>query len=358
MKIFKQTDSNARRQFSILAMTILVLLTGCSSVKERNLSSSKPEDRMFNSPNFRDGTFHNSVASAKSLWSFLKMRVSTSYADWPLWLETKVYPLTEVRHNDASVRLTHINHSTVLIQTQGLNILTDPIYSERCSPVSWAGPKRVRAPGINFDSLPKIDIVLISHDHYDHLDLATIDQLQKRDSPVFLVGLGVRSHFQNKDKVIEMDWWDKQTILGADFHFVPVQHFSGRGLFDRNTTLWGGFVIQTMSKKIYFGGDTGYANHFLQTREKLGPMDIALLPVGAYEPREFMAYAHINPAEAVQAHLDLQAKVSMGIHYGTFQLTAEQIKSPIAELQLALKEKGINQESFITPEFGESILLE
>lgn len=249
-------------------------------------------------------------------------------------------------------------HSTVLIQADGLNILTDPIFSERCSPVSWAGPKRVRNPGVSFDKLPPVDVILISHDHYDHLDLATVEKLVARDNPLIFMGLGVGRHLSlMKDaRIVEMDWWEESHLLpGLNLHFVPVQHFSGRTLTDRNATLWGGYVFEVANKKIYFGGDTGYASHFSETSAKFGGMDIAILPIGSYEPRDFMSYAHINPAEAVQAHLDLRAKNSIGVHYGTFQLTAEKIDDPIRHLHEALLQRGVSAEKFLTPAFGQVI---
>lgn len=314
------------------------------------------KDQRSKSAAFKDGQFHNPIKSAKSFWAFLRMRISTTYNTWPEWVDSTYKTISSQRVEGNEIHVTHINHSTVLLQVGGLNILTDPIYSERSSPFSWLGPKRVRNPGIRFEDLPPIDIVLVSHDHYDHLDLPTIQQLVLRDKPLIYAGLGVGRHLQKITPTIEMDWWESVTVKEKmKLHFVPVQHFSGRTLSDRNETLWGGFVIEISHRKIYFGGDTGYASHFTETSEKLGPVDIALLPIGAYEPNNFMGYAHINPEEAVQAHIDLRATTSIGIHYGTFQLTAESIDDPLKDLAESLRKKNIPSSQFLTPEFGETL---
>jgi L-ascorbate metabolism protein UlaG (beta-lactamase superfamily) len=312
------------------------------------------KDQRSKSLHFDGSEFFNPVRNEKSFWSFLKMRMGTEWASWPEWIQTEFGKINPTRVYENEMHVTHINHSTVLIQVAGKNILTDPIYSDRCSPVSWAGPKRVRQPGIEFENLPPIDFVLISHDHYDHLDLPTIDRLIKRDNPQFFVGLGVGERFETMENVHEMDWWESSRVNDRiQFHFVPVQHFSGRTLWDRNSTQWGGFVIEADGRKIYFGGDTGYADHFKKTRERFGPMDLALLPIGAYGPRDFMKYAHVDPDEAVRAHLDLEAKTSIGMHYGTFQLTSEEYDAPVKELSIAKEKYGAAADRFLTPVFGD-----
>jgi L-ascorbate metabolism protein UlaG (beta-lactamase superfamily) len=312
------------------------------------------QDQRSRSQYFDGSQFFNPVRNDKSFWSFLKMRIGAEWASWPDWIESAYGKINPIRVDGEEMHVSHINHSTVLIQIAGKNILTDPIFSERCSPISWAGPKRVRNPGIPFEGLPPIDIVLISHDHYDHLDLPTIERLIERDRPQFYVGLGVGERFENVETVLEMDWWESvQATDSIKIHFVPVQHFSGRSLWDRNSTQWGGFVIEAEGRRIYFGGDTGYADHFKQTRQKLGPMDLSLLPIGAYGPRDFMKYAHVNPEEAVQAHMDLESKLSIGMHYGTFQLTSEEYDAPLKELEIAKSKYGIATDQFLTPAFGE-----
>lgn len=329
---------------------MLGILSGCASTYVDDRSRS---------PHFIDGQFRNGIESPRSLWSFLKMRLSTEYSEWPEWIESAYGPKPADRITGNEIHVTHINHSTVLVQTGGYNVLTDPIYSERCSPFSFIGPKRVRNPGLRFDDLPKIDAVVISHDHYDHLDLSTIQRLVERDSPKIYLGLGVGQRLDDLGNVKELDWWEK-TEVDKDFSltFVPVQHFSGRTPFDRFSTLWGGYVLEIGDRKVYFGGDSGYANHYIETFEKFGPMDLSLLPVGGYAPRDFMGFAHMDPKQAVQAHLDLQSGKSIGIHHSTFQLTQEAVGEPIELLAKESLAAGLEGGVFITPEFGTAIVVE
>lgn len=227
----------------------------------------------------------------------------------------------------------------MLLQFKGLNILTDPIWSERTSPFSWIGPKRVREPGLSWDELPKIDLVIISHNHYDHMDEGTLARLAARDQPLILVPLGDKGHVQSfgSSRVEEMDWWqEKQINDDMKLVFTPSQHWSGRWLHDRYRSLWGSYTLIYRGHSIYFGGDTGYAGHFKEIKERLGPIDLAFLPIGAYEPRWFMKHSHMNPGEAVQAHQDLGARKSIGMHFGTFQLTDESIEQPLIDLNQAL----------------------
>lgn len=240
------------------------------------------------------------------------------------------------------VRYFHINHASVLIQIDGVNILSDPIYSKRASPISWAGPKRFREPGIPFDMLPKIDAVIISHDHYDHLDIKTLKRLKQRDNPRIFAGLGHKS-FLKKFKLLnvaEMDWDETLSYEGIDFTFTKAIHWSNRA-FSPRKTLWGGFVLKG-SSSIYFAGDTAYGPHFKQAKEQYGPFDLALIPVGAYTPRFFMLHVHMDPQQAAQTHLDLQARESLAIHWGTFQLTHEAMYDPVRELEVACDSLGIS----------------
>ncbi len=301
--------------------------------------------------------FNPSGKSGKSFWQFLKWQIYNNRTPWPEEVENKGRPQIASTVNDGEVVLTFINHATMLIQLKGLNILTDPIFSERCSPVSWAGPKRVRKPGIEFSSLPKIDVVLVSHNHYDHLDLPTLKDLFKRDRPKFFVPMGDGDLLRQSglENVNEMDWWEQVPL--DDRHqliFTPARHWSGRGLFDRFESLWGGFVIRNAKGQVYYSGDAGYSYHFKEIRERLGKIDVSLLPIGAYEPRWFMKDNHMNPEEAVQAHLDLYSKVSIGVHFGTFRLTNEGIDEPpkhLAEAKLKLK---VSDEQFAVMDFGET----
>ena len=261
-------------------------------------------------------------------------------------------PLT----ND-DVAMTFVNHATFLVQLGGMAILTDPIWSERASLFRWAGPRRVRKPGVAFDNLPKIDLILLSHNHYDHLDLATLRKLRQAFSPTILIAAGdarLVGPLGFKD-MRELDWWDETTIGDTlNITFVPAQHSSARGLFDRHRSLWGGYVIECRGRRIYFSGDTGYSKHFSDIKLRMGPPDIAMLGIGAYEPRWFMEPIHMNPAEAVRAHADLGAKRSIGMHFGTFQLTPEAIDQPQVDLNAALSQRGISDQEFVTFHEGET----
>lgn len=255
-----------------------------------------------------------------------------------------------------SLHATFVNHSTVLLQTAELNILTDPIWSERASPVSWAGPKRVRPPGIRFQDLPPIDLVLISHNHYDHMDLSTLLRLKERFDPLFIVGLGNAVLLQSEgiDRVKELDWWQPLELTpGTTLNGVPAQHFSHRWMGDRDKRLWMGYVIQSPEGAIYFAGDTGMGPHFQQIRERFGPMRLSMLPIGAYQPRWFMSAVHTSPREAVQAHRILQSDYSIAIHFGTFRLADDARNDPPEALADALIREAVSEDSFLLLGFGE-----
>lgn len=249
------------------------------------------------------------------------------------------------------VRVTFVNHSTFLIQSDGLNILTDPIWSERTSPVSWVGPRRMRPPGIPFEDLPKIDLVILSHNHYDHLDLPTLKRISKEHQPRILSPLGVRKFLNSNgiEGALDVDWWDEIRLNDkVRLHPVPAQHFSGRGLFDRNSTLWCGFVMTTSNGNVYFAGDTGYSKKAIQQIvSRYAPVRIALLPIGAYKPEWFMSPIHISPEEAVKIHKELKAETSIAMHFGTFALADDGQDEPIQELEKARKKYGIQPQEFM-----------
>jgi L-ascorbate metabolism protein UlaG (beta-lactamase superfamily) len=276
---------------------------------------------------------------------------------WPAWVENKGVPRLNEMLGANEVAITFVNHATFLIQTGGTTMLTDPVWSERASPFRRIGPKRVRKPGVAFEVLPAVDIVLLSHNHYDHLDVATLTKLRQRFAPTVLAAAGDRrivGPIGFKD-VRELDWWDKiQFNDTLNVTFVPAQHFSARGLFDRQKSLWGGYMIESRGCRVYFAGDAGYSTHFSDIRNRLGSSDIAMLGIGAYEPRWFMKPFHMNPAEAVCAHRDLGSKQSIGMHFGTFQLTAEAIDQPRKDLTRALSEASIRETEFVTLEEGET----
>jgi len=259
----------------------------------------------------------------------------------------------------AEAVVTFIGHATFLIQTASANILTDPVYSQRAGPLNLVGPRRVRQPAVRFEDLPPISAVLLSHNHYDHCDLRTLRMLAERFDPIVVTPLGngalVRS--ARIRRVEELDWWQKAKSSAAVVTLTPAQHFSARSPLDRNRALWGGFMLVTGSRRVFFAGDSGYAPLFREIRECLGPIDLALLPIGAYEPRWFMRPIHMNPAEAVQAHLDLEAAESIGMHFGTFQLTTEGIDDPLRALEDARRARNIPPSQFRTLGFGESVRL-
>jgi L-ascorbate metabolism protein UlaG (beta-lactamase superfamily) len=261
--------------------------------------------------------------------------------------------------DDADAVVTFIGHSTFLIQTAAANIITDPMFSEVAGPYGLMGPRRVRPPAIELDRLPPISVVLLSHNHYDHCDLPTLSALAARFDPVVVTPLGngplVRS--AGIRRVQELDWWRATTVSDLPVTLTPAHHFSARGPFDRNRALWSGFMVTAGRARVYFAGDTAYGSFFSDIRHRLGPPDLALLPIGAYEPRWFMRSVHMNPAEAVQAHRDCGAAQSIGMHFGTFQLTTEGIDEPLRALDEARRVNGVPASQFRTLGFGESLRL-
>jgi L-ascorbate metabolism protein UlaG (beta-lactamase superfamily) len=249
-----------------------------------------------------------------------------------------------------------IGHSSFLVNNYDLNIITDPIFSERASPSQFFGPKRLIPPAINYEDLPKIDVIVISHNHYDHLDIKSIKKLHIINPEIiYLVPLKLKKWFQNLGikNVYEFNWWEKKTIKNTTFTFVPVQHWSRRGLFDKNKTLWGGWWIENDEIKLVHLGDTGYTKDFVEINNILGSPDLAFIPIGAYSPRKIMRESHMNPEEALNAALDLKAKHSIGMHWGTFILTTEQTEEPKRLLNNLMLEKGIDRSFFETLKPGE-----
>ena len=274
---------------------------------------------------------------------------------WPSTIPVEPRRPANIGPDDVAV--TFVGHATFLVQVGATSLLTDPVWAGRASPVSFAGPRRVRAPGVRFDDLPPISLVLLSHNHYDHCDLGTLRALGRRFQPrlVAPIGNGRLLRSAGIREVEELDWWQRASTAPLPVTLTPAQHFSARGPFDRNRALWGGFLIEARGRRILCAGDSGYGPHFREIAARLSPIDLALLPIGAYEPRWFMKDIHMNPAEAVQAHLDLGARRSLAMHYGTFQLTPEGVDEPVRELTKALQERGVPMEQFRPAEAGESI---
>lgn len=309
------------------------------------------------SDHFNGKEFYNldNTYKKKSIWAVLKWLIGRDRQKWPDYINNTSHVKMTAINNPNDIRVTFVNHSTVLIQTNQLNFLTDPIWSKRASPFSWVGPKRVRNPGMMFADLPPIHVVLISHNHYDHLDIKTLIKLNEKFHPIFLVPLGNKSLLtqQGIQNVIEMDWWQQYKIKNAIITFLPTKHWSSRWLNDKDQTLWGSFGIDVSNKKIYFAGDTGYGRHFIDIKTKWGKPDIAFLPIGSYKPEWFMRENHLNPEEAVKAHLDLQSRESIAIHFNTFQLSDEAIDQPANDLAKAIKEH-LPTQTFIILKEGES----
>jgi L-ascorbate metabolism protein UlaG (beta-lactamase superfamily) len=257
----------------------------------------------------------------------------------------------------ATAVVTFIGHATFLIQTAAGNFITDPMYSDRAGPFGLLGPRRVRQPAVRFDDLPPVSTVLLSHNHYDHCDRPTLAQLAKRFDPTVITPLGNGALVKSTGlrKVEELDWWQDAKASPLSLTLTPAHHFSARTPFDRNRALWGGFTIDVADRRIYFAGDSAYAPFFREVRRRLGPIDLALLPIGAYEPRWFMQSVHMNPAEAVQAHLDLEAAESVAMHFGTFQLTTEGIDEPVRALEQARLAHHLAPSAFRAIGFGESV---
>ncbi|QNA85270.1 MBL fold metallo-hydrolase [Sphingomonas sp. So64.6b] len=292
----------------------------------------------------------------RSLAALLRWRFGGTRATWPETAPGKqVVPDARV----SGLRITMVGHASVLIQTAGLNLLVDPVWSDRASPLSWAGPRRANPPGIVFEDLPPIDAVLLTHNHYDHLDLATLKRLYADHRPRLIAPLGnarIVERSLPQTSVEEFDWW-QSTGLNDDVtvSLCPANHWSARGIGDRRMALWCGFFIRSSSGSVYVAGDTGYGDGhiFRDIRQHFGAPDIALLPIGAYDPRWFMKDQHVDPAEAVQIMLDCGAPEALGLHWGTFALTDEPWSEPKEDLAAALQQHGLPVSAFTALEPGD-----
>lgn len=314
----------------------LFALSSCS-----NYYDGKPSDH-FDGRRFFDPELRNE----KNFLDFLKWQVTKKSIAWPDRVEIEQYDSPPERVMGQELRVSNVGHVTFLIQTEGLNILTDPVWSQRASPVSFLGPKRVIDPGIKFENLPPIDVVWISHNHYDHLDIATIKRLWQDHKPRIITPLGNDTIIHSYDKNIKVeayDWGDQLTLSdNVKLHVRPMQHWSARGIFDRDKALWAALVIEASGGNIYFVGDSGYGNgrYFKRVKEEFGKFRLTLLPMGAYEPRWFMKYAHMNPAEMLQAHDDLGQPYTIPSHYDVFKLTDEGRGEAEIALKQAMREQG------------------
>jgi L-ascorbate metabolism protein UlaG (beta-lactamase superfamily) len=311
------------------------------------------------SAHFDGHRFHNDPPIDKGFFEFLRWRITREpREDWVVDLAPVEAAPPPARVEGDAMVVTFVNHATVLIQTRGLNLLTDPIWSERTSPFRNLGPQRHLAPGVSFEELPRIDAILLSHNHYDHMDLATLQRLAERDHPLFFVPLANCPYFRDldieTDRCLELDWWESSDVLpGLRIHAVPAMHWSRRGLFDTNRALWAGWVIEG-ARRVYFAGDTGYGDHFAQVRDRLGPPDLAVLPIGAYLPRWFMAQQHISPGEAILATDLLGAAQAMAMHHACFPLADDGQWQARDELEALLLDREDRERVFWVPAHGDS----
>ena len=350
----------SRVRFHLAAVACVLLLANCAGVRQNAYYDPAK-------PHHSPSGFRNLDPDARIGQGFLRWQWERRLSGLPKPPEAahrgwRVAPdLALLRAPAVNPSVTWIGHATVLVRLGGINVLTDPHFSERASPVSFAGPKRYQPPGVALEDLPEIHAVVISHSHYDHLDVDSVRQLHARSSGTlrFFVPLGLKPWFAELgiDNVIELDWWEHVELGGVRFTLTPAQHWSARGLFDRNQTLWGGWAIQASEFKFFFAGDTGYSADFVQIRRRLGPFDLAAIPIGAYEPRWFMRIQHVDPAEALAIHQDLGARQSLGVHWGTFEMSDEALDVPPRELAAARREVGMNENEFFVMRVGETRLL-
>jgi L-ascorbate metabolism protein UlaG (beta-lactamase superfamily) len=308
----------------------------------------------------RQQFFNPAADTDRSIADLLRWWTTSTRRAWPRHVASRTFAPLPTRLPAGAAGLTHIGHATVLVRIGAHTVLTDPVFSSHAGPFGRFGPPRVTPPGIALADLPHIDAVFVSHSHYDHLDVASLRRLDERHAPLFITCLGLKRPLERYGlrTVVELDWWEKTTVGDLTVTVTPAQHWSNRRLFDRRRSLWGGCCLQAPGEaRVYFAGDTGYATHFTAIRERLGAPDVALLPIGAYEPRWFMRDAHMNPDDAVRAHRDLQARVSMPIHYGTFRLTDEGFDEPLEDLTAALTAQGLSLTAFRRLAAGESAVL-
>ena len=309
---------------------------------------------------FNGKKFFNPGQTEHGTGGLLKWLLHRDKGPWPKQPDAYVGNRPATRIDGDSLVLTFVNHSTFLIQTGGLNILTDPVWSKRVGPTSWLGIKRNRPPGIRFEDLPPIDVVLISHCHYDHLDLRTIKRLAKASDPLVVTALGVSHLPKAKGARVsrELDWTDTLRVNpNLLITCVQAQHFSNRGLFDRDETLWASYLLRTPFGTLFFCGDSAYGPHYKQIRETNEPIKLALLPIGSYRPQWFMAPVHMDPAGAVQSMLDLGAEQAVGIHFGTFQQADDGLFEPVDDLRKALREKNVLDTRFLVPKEGKPLVV-
>lgn len=304
--------------------------------------------------------FNPGGASDRGFLDLIKWKLTGRAARWPESVAVQRHALPSVPVHDGIVA-TWVGHATFLIRSAAKAVLTDPIFSDVAGPARWLGPLRVAPPGVDFDAIPRVDLVLLSHDHYDHCDLPTLRRLARRDDPLVIAPLRYRSLLRGAglNRIVELDWWQTHAgPPGLESTAVPARHWTRRAPFGTNKRLWGGFMLKLGGRQVYFAGDSGYQEGlFTAIKDRCGAPDLALIPIGAYEPRWFMKDAHINPAEAVQAHREIGARKSVAMHWGTFQLTDEGRDDPVRALEEARRTAGVDPDDFAAPPIGASVAL-
>jgi L-ascorbate metabolism protein UlaG (beta-lactamase superfamily) len=291
------------------------------------------------SDHFNGKTFFNpGEASDRGLRDVIKWKMTSKAVPWPRHIAVHPRPLPPAPVGEG-VCATWVGHSTFLLRTSACTVLTDPMFSGVAGPLSWLGARRAAPPALDIEAVPRVDLILLSHDHYDHCDLPSLRRLARRDNPVAIAPLGHRALLEGAGvcNVVELDWWQSDaSVPGVVVTLVPARHWTRRGPFGTNKRLWGGFMVRMGGRLVYFAGDTGYEEGlFSEIGRRSGPPDLSLLPIGAYEPRWFMKDAHMNPAEAVRVHRDVGARRSLAMHWGTFQLTDEGRDQPVRDLEAA-----------------------
>jgi N-acyl-phosphatidylethanolamine-hydrolysing phospholipase D len=348
----------AKRNMATLAGA--VLLAGCASLYQNPYYD--PQKPHHTSEGFQNLDPAARISEGFLRWQWQRRQDGLPKPPDPAHRDWRVAPDLALLHAPAgNPSVTWIGHATLLLKPGGLNVLTDPHFSERASPVGFAGPKRFHPPGVALADLPEIHAVVISHNHYDHLDVDSVRQLHQRSGGKlqFFVPLGLKPWFAELgiDKVTELDWWQHAELGGVRFTLTPLQHWSARSLGDRNRTLWGGWAITAPDLNIFFAGDTGYSSDFVEIGRRLGPFDLAALPIGAYEPRWFMRRQHVDPAQALQIHRDIRARQSLGVHWGVFEMADESLDEPPRALAAAREAAGMTESEFFVLRVGETRLL-